>query len=160
MSRSLGAELPGAVQAALSSADLASLHGLTILLLTTTPDGWPHLAMLSVGEVVAMSSREVRLALWPQSTATDNLTANGQAMLALVLDGAGYYVRVQATRRPDLHLRTGRLAYFTTVVAEVLEDRAPYAELRSGITYALKDPDGVFPRWQATVAAVRAAPAA
>jgi hypothetical protein len=158
MSRSLGSELPGGIQQLLDGTDLASREGLTFLLLTTDENGWPHVAMLSVGEVVAVGPRTLRAGLWLHSTATKNLSRSGQATLALVADGNGYYVRARARRGDDLDLGPdGRLAYFVLQVEDVQEDSADYATLTSGITFSLKQPEQVLPRWQHTVAGLRAA---
>lgn len=62
MTRSLGSELPEPVHAALTVDDPAEAEGLTLLLLSVRADGWPHLALLSVGEVVALDRRRLRLA--------------------------------------------------------------------------------------------------
>ena len=123
-----------------------------------TEDGWPHLAMLSVGEVLATGPRELRLALWRSSTATANLTRAGQATLALVHDGTGYYLRCSARRGPDLELeQSGPLAYFVARVEDVLEDNVGYAVLESGIQYRLARPEQVLPRWREAIAALRTA---
>jgi hypothetical protein len=81
-------------------------------------------------------------------------------MLASVANGNGYYVRLVAVRGPDLDLGAdGRLAYFALRIEDVLEDAADYATLTSGVTFRLKRPDQVVPRWQHTVDALRAAAA-
>jgi hypothetical protein len=160
MARSLGATLPEPIRLLLSGEDLAAREGVTFLVLTTTPDGWPHLAMVSVGELVATSADRLRLALWPQSSAATNLTRTGRTTLALVHEGAGYYLRCAARRAEDLLPgRAGRLAQFDLRVEEAFEDVAPYAELTSGITFRLKNPPDVLPSWQETVDALRRATA-
>src|SRR5215472_12228686 len=89
MSRSVGGALPEAVREPLAGADLEAAVGLTILLLTVDDSGWPRVAMLSAGEVLAVGDRELRLALWPDSGSTASLERRGLATLALVLSGAG-----------------------------------------------------------------------
>jgi hypothetical protein len=158
MTRSLGKQLPDPVRQQLDGADVAGREGLTFLLITTDEADWPHLAMLSVGEVLAVDDQTLRVGLWLHSTTTHNLEARGRAMLALVADGNGYYVRLSAERGADLDLGTeGRLAYFVLRVDDVLEDAADYATLTSGVTFQLKEPERVVPRWQHTVSALRAA---
>ncbi|MCA1646262.1 MAG: pyridoxamine 5'-phosphate oxidase family protein [Chloroflexi bacterium] len=160
MTRSLGDQLPDAVCELLNGADLARREGLTFLLLTTDEANWPHMAMLSVGEVVAMDERTLRAGLWLHSSSTKNLTRAGRGMLTLIVEGNGYYVRLEARRGPDLDLGAdGRLAYFVMDVKEVQEDSTDYATLTSGVTFRLKQPEQVVPRWQLTVAALRAAAA-
>jgi len=55
MSRSLGASLPEEIFELLDGHDLPAREGLTILLLTASAEGWPQVAMLSVGDVLATS---------------------------------------------------------------------------------------------------------
>src|SRR5919206_4820403 len=113
MPTSLGARLPEKLQGLFAGTDLAGGIGETFLLLTVGEDGWPHMAMLSVGELLAADAGTLRAALWLHSTATRNLTREGRGLLALVHDGAGYYLRCQARRGPDLDLGDdGRLADF------------------------------------------------
>jgi hypothetical protein len=160
MTRSLGDQLPDSLRQLLDGSDLASREGLTFLLLTTDDAGWPHLAMLSVGELVATDERTLRAGLWLHSSTSKNLTRAGRAMLTLIVDGNGYYVRLAAQRGPDLDLGAeGRLAYFVMQVEDVQEDSADYATLTSGVTFRLKQPEQVVPRWQRTVDALRVAAA-
>ncbi|HEY1297832.1 MAG TPA: pyridoxamine 5'-phosphate oxidase family protein [Chloroflexota bacterium] len=159
MTRSLGNQLPDSIRQLLDGSQLAEREGLTFLLLTNDEDNWPQVAMLSVGEVVAVDARSLRAGLWLHSGSSNNLTRSGQATLVTVANGNGYYVRLSAERGADLDLGSeGRLAYFTLRVEDVQEDSTEYASLTSGVTFALKYPDQVVPRWQHTVDALRAAP--
>jgi hypothetical protein len=157
MPTSLGSRLPETLQPLFSGSDLASGVGETFLLLTTGEDGWPHMAMLSVGELLLADPSTLRAALWLHSTATRNLTRERRGLLALVHHGAGYYLRCEAVRGPDLDLgENGRLAYFELRLQDVLEDAVNYAVLTSGMTFALNNPEQVLARWQHTVDAMRA----
>ena len=158
MSRSIGHELPAALQPLLDGSDLANREGLTFLLLTNDENCWPQVAMLSVGEVVAVDPRTLRAGLWLGSGTTRNLSPSGRGTLMLVADGNGYYVRVSARRGDDLDLGPdGRLAYFVLQIEDVQEDSADYATLTSGVTFRLKQPQQVVPRWQHTIDRLRAA---
>jgi hypothetical protein len=57
MARSVGNEIPPEIRPLFESEDIASLEGLTFLVLTTTEDGWPHLAMISVGRLAHFAVR-------------------------------------------------------------------------------------------------------
>src|SRR5262249_29185588 len=152
-------QLPDAVRHLLDGSDLADREGLTFLLLTNDEDNWPQVAMLSVGELVAIEARVLHAGLWLHSSTAKNLTRSRRATLAFVAEGNGYYVRVSARRGLDLDLGDeGRLAYFVLEVADVQEDSADYASLTSGVTFQLKDPARVVLRWQHTVDALKAAP--
>jgi len=158
VTRSIGKELPADVRQLLDGNDLAEREGLTFLLLINDEAGWPQAAMLSVGELVAVDAHTLHAALWLHSSSSKNLTRTGQATLVLIVDGSGYYVRVRSERGKDLDLGAeGRLAYFVLHVEDVQEDSAEYATLTSGITFRLKSPEQVVPRWQRTVDALRTA---
>jgi hypothetical protein len=150
--------LPDSVRQLLDGSELAKREGLTFLLLTNDEDSWPQVAMLSVGEVVAVAPDVLHAGLWLHSGTSKNLTRSGQATLVLIADGNGYYVRVRATRGQDLDLGAeGRLAYFVLNIEDVQEDSADYAKLTTGVTFKLKSPEQVVPRWQHTVDALKAA---
>jgi hypothetical protein len=159
MPTSLGPRLPAKLEKLFAGTDLASGIGETFLLLTVDADGWPHMAMLSVGELLAADPGTLRAGLWLHSTATRNLTREGRGLLALVQDGAGYYLRCRASRGPDLDLsEDGRLAYFALHIEDVQEDAVSYAVLTSGMTFRLHEPEAVLRRWEHTIAALRQMP--
>lgn len=158
MSRSIGKALPANLMDLLAGHDLARREGLTLLLVTTAPDGWPHVAMLSAGEVLAMVPSEVRLALWPGSGTTGNLAHSGRSLMMIVAGNASYYVRLAARRGGDLSLGHGPRAFFVATVEDVLEDVVGYAEITSGIEFRLKEPATVLAAWTEAVAAMRSAP--
>lgn len=158
MSRSVGNSIPDELVPLLDGRDLNGGEGLTFLLVTTAQDGWPHVAMLSVGEVLATTKREVRLALWPESGTTANLTDGRRALLVLIAGEASYHIRLAARRRDDLSLPGGGRAFFIATVEEVLKDVVGYADITSAIGFRLKEPDRVVPAWREAVAAMRSAP--
>ncbi len=160
MPRSIGNQLPDALRQLLDGSDVAGREGLTFLLITADESGWPHMAMLSVGELIAVEPRTLRAGLWLHSSTSNNLARDARAMLAIVANGNGYYLRLAARRGPDLDLGSdGRLALFVLQIEDVLEDAADYATLTSGVTFRLNRPEQVVPRWQRTVDALRAAAA-
>ncbi len=148
MSRQLEPVVPAALRELLDSDDLAAAEGFTLLLVSVTADGWPHMAMVSVGEVVVAGDDSLRLALWPGSTATRNLTPSGNATLAAVADGTSYSLRLAVTRAGEVETPlAGQLARFEARVEGASADEAPYAVLESGVQFRLKDPPSVLARW-------------
>lgn len=148
MSRQLDPQVPPALRELLDSDDLAESEGFTMLLMTVTAEGWPHMAMVSVGEVVATGDDSLRLALWPGSTATRNLTPSGRATLAAVVDATSYSIRLAITRAGEVETPlAGQLARFDARVEGASADEAPYAVLESGVRFRLKDPPAVLARW-------------
>jgi hypothetical protein len=158
VTRGLEPVVPPSLRAILDDEDLARHEGFTLQLMTLRDDGWPHLALLSVGEVVVLDERRLRLAIWPASTSAANLAARGRATLAAVVAPASYLVRVSA--RPLGMIGTspgGRLAAFEATVEQAAADEAPYAELEAGVRYRLTSPEATLPRWTNTRQALREA---
>lgn len=120
------------------------VDGFTLLLLTTRGDGWPHQAMLSVGEVAPVADNRLKLAVWPGSTSTANLRERGQATLTAVVDGVAYALFLTAEPAADV----GTLVCFDARVAKATADEAPYARLDSGIRFTLNDREPTIERWR------------
>ena len=158
MSRSLGPRVPDPVRRRLED-DPAHQVGLTILVLTLADERWPHLAMVSVGELVVVGADRLALALWPASTSAANLARSRQATLALVTDGRAFSLRCRSDHEQLLPPAGDHppLRGFELTVADVIEDAAPYADLLAGVTYRLYDPEATLSRWSATRAALRGA---
>jgi hypothetical protein len=111
--------------------------------------------MLSLGEIVCLDSERLRLALWPGSTTTHNLSARNQATLTTVVDGSGIAIRLLAEREQDVALPGNQsLASFTATVREITADDVAYADLTSGVTFRLHDPDKTHNRWLETRSAL------
>lgn len=159
MSRVLEPAIPPALRRELDRDDN---EGFTLALLTVTEQGFPHQALISVGEVVVLDERNVRLALWPAGTTTGNLIRTRRCALAAVAGGVAYTVSLALVPRGELHVHAGALAVVDGRVVEVLADTAPYAVLESGHRFRLTDPAGAIARWARTRRAMRdlGAPAA
>ena len=157
MPKSLGRSLPEPLRKLLDGSDLAGRVGLTWLLVTVAEDGWPHVAMLSVGEVLAAGPESLRLALWPGSRTTANLERTGFGLLMAVVGSTTYHVRLQSRRGADLSVRRRPRAYFAASVVEVLEDVVGYATVTNGIGFRLNQPEEVLADWEAAVAGLRRA---
>lgn len=155
MTRDIGRRLPAQLMPLLDGHDLAARAGETFLLLTQADTGWTHVAMLSVGEVVATSESEIRLALWPRSDTTANLSRTATATLMIVHDGATYYLRLRADRHPDLSVEGGSRSFFVARIEGVLEDTVGYATMTSGPKFRLNDPEQVLESWRQTVEAMK-----
>ena len=113
------------------------------------------MALLSVGEVLAVSGTEIRLALWCGTRTAGSLERSGRATLACVLPPAAYTVRLGGVDR--LPSPADALAFYACRVEAVEVDTVGYAELIGGIRFRLGDPAAVVERWQRTIDALRAA---
>jgi hypothetical protein len=147
--------VPIAVARYLDGADL-SKKTQALRLSTIDAAGWPHAALLSAGDMLALPSGRIRFALFPQSTTTENLTRDGRLTITLALDGGMCELRLRArglaNSSPDVPL-----AFFEAEVDAVRTHVAPYAKVTNGITFALNERDAVLPRWNRQIAALRAA---
>lgn len=120
-------------------------------------DGWPHLALLSAGEVLAVSPHELRLALHAGSGTTAGLRESGRALLLIAHDGAALAVRLTVQPLGDAEIAGTELARFGATVEDVAVHRAPYAELEAGPRYRLTEREPTIARWRETIASLEAA---
>jgi hypothetical protein len=147
--------VPPEVARYLDGTDLLS-KSQALRLSTIDVAGWPHAALLSAGDAVAVASGRLRFALFPQSATTANLTRDGRLTVSLALAGGMCELRLRAHRlahaSPDVPL-----AFFEAEVETVRNHKAPYADVTQGVTFALHDPQAVLARWTRQIAALRAA---
>ena len=148
--------MPDDVVALLDGQELASKEGEAFLLISTGESGRPHVAVLSVGEVVAPSPHELRLALWSTSRTTANLTRNGRAALFVVCPPAVCILQLTARRLGDLEVAGRQLACFSARVESVERHAVPYAEMACGPRFTLTQREAALERWARTVQALRA----
>lgn len=159
MSRSIGPQLPITLQAALAGTEPEAARGRTFQLLTTAEDGAVSVALLSAGEILAMNADHLRLALWPGSTTTRNLSRVPRGTLVSIEPEGAFYVRLATRRLADLRAGGMDHAAFDATVVDVLEDEVTYARLTSGLRFELLDGPASVRRWRATLSALAAHPA-
>jgi len=124
---------------------------------TVDPAGWPHAALLSAGDMLALPSGRIRFVTFPESMTTANLTRDGRLTLTLSLDGGMCELRMRARRLPGSSPDVP-LAFFEAEAETARVHVAPYATVTSGITFALQAPQAALPRWHKQIAALRAMP--
>jgi len=140
MSTLVGDRLPDDLFDALSGRDLASVGDRVVVVSTVDERGYPHAALLSYFEVVALDRRTIRLAMYAESRTTGNARREGKTTLVFVDTGFVYYVK-GAVRQLDSAMRvTPYNAKLDLQVLEVLRDapdpvREPGAHIASGIRY-------------------------
>ena len=140
MSTLVGDRLPDDLFDALSGRDLAGVAERVVVVNTVDERGYPHAALLSYFEVVALDRRTIRLATYADSRTTGNARREGKLTLVLVDSEFVYYVK-GAVRQLDAAMRvTPYNAKLDLQVLEVLRDapdpvREPGAHIASGIRY-------------------------
>lgn len=132
-------------------------EGEALCLSVAGTDGWPHLALLSAGEVLAVSPTELRLALHAGSGTTAGLEASGRALLLVAHDGAAVAARLTARPLGTAEIAGVDLARFAATVEDVALHRAPYAHFESGPRFRLTERDATLARWRETLASLEAA---
>jgi len=135
----------------LNGEDLENKQHEAMLLMTVTEDGWPHNAMVSAGEVVALDKEHLRVALWPGTTTTKNCIRTKKALLVAVYKGKVNYIRLTLSPLGVLEGAKHPLERFSAKVELFKEDQAKYAEITSGIQISLKDTSAVLTRWKETI---------
>ncbi len=117
----------------------AAPANLAIVLSTIDPYGWPHPALVSYAEVLALDAARLRLALHRGSRSSRHLRESGRATLVFADAGLCLYVKVEALALRGVG-EAPELDRFELVVHDVLEDRAEGEEagvrLASGIAIA------------------------
>lgn len=151
MSLDDGSSLDPDLMALLDGTDLGAKVGETILLLTVSETGWPHVGMLSVGEVLATDPDRVVIALWQGTRTGSNLLRTSKGTLALVHRGAGYYIELSVTGAGPVEVDETTLDSFSCSVTRVLKDEVDYATLTTGIRFELPRKDEVAARWERTM---------
>lgn len=149
------AAIPPDLRRLLDGEDLEAKVGTTLLLFTTSEDGWPHAAMLSVGELLAESDDRLRIALHHGSRTEAGLRGSGRATLLGILDEHAYTLRLACAPLAPLVVDGLELMAYAGAVADVREHVAPYARLLHGIEFELTDPSALE-RWRRTVAQLAA----
>ncbi|WP_425415391.1 pyridoxamine 5'-phosphate oxidase family protein [Paenibacillus glacialis] len=122
-----------------------------ILLLSMDENQFPHVAMISVGEIVAIDETELRLSLWRNTVTTTNLSRTGQATFVVIFEGVAYYVKISVQEMFISDARHDRQCFVAKVVS-FRADVAKYADIVSGVRINLKEPEPVLQRWEETVA--------
>ncbi len=145
---------PGLVQY-LDGSKLSERIGEAIRVTTVDEDGWPHAAMLSVGEILAKDRRHLNIAIWANSKTTKNIERTGRISLAMVHEGALWEVHLNAKRITDKSA-DAKLAFFAAEVKNVRVHKVDYADVLTSVTYRLHEPASVVKRWDKQIEELRA----
>jgi hypothetical protein len=128
----------------LSGEEAARRSGEAILVATTDEHGRPHPALLSYGEVRAVTPDILRLVVAAGSTTSRNLDTRAAITLCLVTAAEGaLYVKARARPLPATVLTKGGQAAYEARIEEVLADAPAAGEaarLTGGITFVSEDP--------------------
>ncbi|WFR61909.1 pyridoxamine 5'-phosphate oxidase family protein [Paenibacillus amylolyticus] len=149
------AELDAELMEWLSGTNLEHKQHEAMQLLTVSEDQWPHQAMISMGEVIALNPNQLRLALWQGTQTSMNMSRTGKATLIAVQGQRLLHIRIEVEQMPEMKGAVHPRDRFEAQVLHVRVDHAPYAEITSGITFQLKDEAGAITRWKETIEELR-----
>lgn len=151
LSKRIGDHLDDALFQRLSGGGLAARPEEAIVVATVDDRGRPHPALLSYGEVLAVTPALVRLAVPGDSTTALNLAERGALTLCLIGPDGVAYVKAKARALADEPSLAARgLAAFEADVRDVLVDAASAGEdarVVSGVTFAAADPAAQARAW-------------
>ncbi|MBR2566613.1 MAG: pyridoxamine 5'-phosphate oxidase family protein [Paenibacillus sp.] len=134
-----------------SGSDLENKQHEAMQLLTVTDGQWPHVAMISMGEVVALSPNGLRLALWRGTQTSMNMMETGKATLIAIYGQRLLHIRLEVQLLPELTNAVHPRDRYECKIRHIRIDQAPYAEITSGITFQLKDETATLIRWVDTI---------
>ncbi|WP_211747622.1 pyridoxamine 5'-phosphate oxidase family protein [Paenibacillus sp. Marseille-Q4541] len=150
--------IPEALMTLLSGEQLEDKQQEAFILQTVNEDGYPHSAMISVGELVACDAFTFRIALWPGTMTTMNLIRSQKAQLVIIDQGLVYYIKIQTVHLPPVNSDIHTRERFSAHIHALKIDQAKYARIESGIQVKLLNPDSVIKRWQEQVDALKQNP--
>ena len=156
MSSFVGDALPETLTHRLSADQALERSDRALVICSVDEHGWPHPAMLSGLELVALDHRNIRLALHTRSRTTRNLRANGRLTVILADEDAVYYIKGD-TLALAINAATPDLTRFNLRVDSVLQDASgadEHARIVTGIriTRDAMDPAAARARLDALLA--------
>ena len=141
-----GNTIPSEIAEYLDGADLLSKNQ-AFRVSTVDEHGWPHASLLSAGDMLAVPPAQIRFLIFPDSVTTRNLVRDGRVTVTVSFESGMWELRLRARRlalpSPDI-----QLACFEATLERARFHSVPYASVTSGVTFGLKDPEAVLPRWE------------
>jgi hypothetical protein len=140
MSKVVGNKLPADLYQRLAGNNLQSHAEKAIVICTVDVNGWPHPAMLSYFEVIAKDDRNIRLAVYGDTTTTNNMRRNGKLSMVIVDERVAYYIKGTVEELAGKMTCSPQNAKFNCRVEQVLADEAneeyePGSYITCGILY-------------------------
>ena len=140
MSRIVGDRLPADLFRRLSGANASSNDEKAIVVCTVDAKGYPHPAILSYFEVIARDERNVRFAMYGNSSSVANIRRSGNVTILIIDHRLALYVKGLARELNPQMSCSAQNSKLNLTVNQVLADEAdeefePGAYITSGITY-------------------------
>jgi hypothetical protein len=152
-------DIPHEIALYLNGEDLATKN-IALQLSTVDADGWPHAALLSAGEILVLPDGYIRLVIFPSSGTATNIGRDGRSTLTMPLDSGICEIRMRMRKLGESKAAGVALAIFEGQVQRIHKHLARYANVESGLTFSLHEPELVLARWYRQIAVLRNMPAA
>ncbi len=140
MAKFVGNKLPEDLYRRLAGGNLQACAGEAIPVCTVDPQGWPHPAILSYGEVIAKDECNVRLAAYKDSSSVSNMRRNGKLTILILDERIAYYIKGTVEELARELSSSPHDSKLNLRVEQVLADGAneefePGVYITSGVTY-------------------------
>jgi len=140
VSKFVGNKLPDDLYHRLAGNDLQACAEKAILICTVDANGWPHPAIFSYFEIVAKDEGNVRLAVYKDSSSSNNMRRNGKLSLMILDERIAYYIKGSVRELAREMSCSSHNSKLNLRVEHVLADAAneefePGVYLTSGVTY-------------------------
>ncbi|MEO8992129.1 MAG: hypothetical protein ABI284_02730 [Nitrosospira sp.] len=147
-------DIPHEISTYLNGKDLAAKN-VALQLSTVDSDGWPHAALLSAGEILVLPDGLIRLIIFPNSGTSNNIARDGRSTLTMPLDRGMCQIRMQMRKLGESKAAGVALAVFEGHVQRIHKHLSRYADVESGLTFSLHEPEVVLDRWYRQIAVLR-----
>ncbi|SDA16355.1 hypothetical protein SAMN05216315_107102 [Nitrosospira sp. Nsp18] len=151
-------DIPHEISIYLNGEDLATKN-VALQLFTVDSDGWPHVALLSAGEILVLPDGHIRLIIFPSAGTATNMAHDGRSTLTMPLDRGMCEIRMKMRKLGESKAAGVALAIFEGQVQRIHKHLSRYADVESGLTFSLHEPEAVLARWYRQIAVLRNLPA-
>lgn len=134
MAKIVGRDIPQELAEYIGDIGRRRESGVVVLLISIDEGGWPHVAMLSLWEVVLKSPKKLVIATYSNSTTTRNLRERRLLTMAFIDRGMAYYVKGTASMIKVVEDIAPSVATFQVDVSVVMVEEVA-EEIESGISY-------------------------
>ena len=150
-------DIPHEISTYLNGEDLATKN-VALQLSTVDSDGWPHAALLSAGEILVLPDGRIRFIIFPSSGTAANIARDGRSTLTMPLDRGMCEIRMRMRKLGESKAAGVALAIFEGQVQRIHKHLSRYADVESGLTFSLHEPEVVLARWYRQIAVLRNMP--
>jgi hypothetical protein len=146
-------EMPEEILSYLNGEELLSKNQ-ALRISTVNANGAPHAALLGAGDAIALPGGRLRFVLFSQSATAANILRDGHFTFTMVFNNGLTELRFCAKKLKEETLEVP-LTFFEGHMTLVRRHKVPYANVITGVTFSLNDPQTILERWQRQIKALR-----